>query len=132
MAFKLVGNELEAKESSRVEETSVVETPKLPLVDIYEKIIQTNDKIVLNLIGCGLREFPDESLQMRNIDGLFLSNNVLTEIPDDISKLQNLEILVLQGNKLQQLTEAIGYTIVTMLYLIVPYIYRHDNFYLVY
>ena len=108
--YYLSDNDGAVVESLRIK-TDKPEPPKPPPIDVYEKLIQTNDKTVLNLIGCDLEYFPDDLLQLRTVDGLFLSNNNLTEIPCEISKLQNLEILVLQGNKLHHLTHAIGLTL---------------------
>ena len=84
------------------------EKEAIPSVDVYEKIIKTNGKTILNLMGCDLKHFPSEIAEIKNLDCLFLTNNAISHIPDEIKQLENLEALTIQGNCLTELNPALG------------------------
>ena len=87
------------------------EAPVEQTLDVYEKLMQSNGKTLLNLMGCNLKCFPIDVFEIKRLDCLLMTNNAISYIPDEIGQLQNLEVLVMQGNGLEQMNAAIGKSI---------------------
>lgn len=61
----------------------------------------------VHLDGAGLKEFPDEILQFRNLEILDLSRCSIWEIPDKVGSFENLKELLLYGNPVRKLPDSI-------------------------
>jgi Leucine-rich repeat (LRR) protein len=64
---------------------------------------------VRHLILIGIKIFPVEILEFKNLIELDLTNNSIEQIPSWVQKLTNLQILILRGNKLNEVSEFVFY-----------------------
>jgi Leucine-rich repeat (LRR) protein len=75
---------------------------------IQEAMKNPESVIKLELRRKGLKTFPKEILQMKNLQYLDLSKNKLLELPPEIGELTNLQVLILSKNKITSLPTQIG------------------------
>lgn len=76
--------------------------------DLAEAVKHPDEVKVLVLRERGLRVFPSEILQMKNIEHLDLSFNEFTEIPEEISQLQKLMFLRIGHGYVRKIPRSIG------------------------
>lgn len=61
----------------------------------------------LTIVGCKLKQAPDETCELKSLNYLNLSENVLETLPDKIGQLSLLERLVVRENRLELLPDSL-------------------------
>ncbi|HSH67017.1 MAG TPA: leucine-rich repeat domain-containing protein [Bacteroidia bacterium] len=75
---------------------------------LQEALKNPDQVIKLELRKKGLKTFPKEILQFKNLQYLDLSKNKITEIPEDIGKLKSLQYFSIARNNLIEFPFQIG------------------------
>jgi Leucine-rich repeat (LRR) protein len=76
--------------------------------DLKEALKQPDQVLKLSLRKQGLKEFPKEVLQLKNLQYLDLSKNKIESLPDSIIQLKQLQVLIVSKNELVALPNTIG------------------------
>jgi Leucine-rich repeat (LRR) protein len=79
----------------------------MPAYSIAQAMQKPDSIFRMDLRGQGLTEFPQEILQMKNLNELWLSKNKLQELPKEIAQLANLQMLDLSNNRLERLPDGL-------------------------
>lgn len=86
---------------------SITVTPRQLAQQRIEQVRQ-NGFIILDLAQLGLKEVPEETFELTNLQELNLSNNELTALPESIFQLTNLRRLFVSGNQLTTVSQGIS------------------------
>lgn len=80
----------------------------MPFTSIQEALKTPDQVIKLELRKKGLRSFPKEILQFKNLQYLDLSKNKITELPEEIGQLKSLQYFSVARNNLVEFPFQIG------------------------
>ncbi|MHA1340173.1 MAG: leucine-rich repeat domain-containing protein [Promethearchaeota archaeon] len=76
--------------------------------DIPSIYINEHEILGINLRNCNITKIPESIADLKHVNYIDLSFNMIKEIPEDIQNLKNLKHLELGTNKLKLLPEGLG------------------------
>ncbi len=79
----------------------------MPAFSLAQALQKPDSTFRLDLRGQKLTTFPQEILQLKNLNELWLSKNQIKEIPEEIGQLTQLQTLDLSNNQIHTLPESL-------------------------
>lgn len=82
---------------------------EVPFITSLDEALKKPDNVFkLYLVNKGLKEFPEEVLQFKNLQILYLDSNEIRKVPKEINRLKQLQVLSLGANQIRKVPDEIG------------------------